>query len=87
MPLRIMTACAVLLALLLGHGEAVAYDGRFDYNDDGRVDEQDVAMIRAAFNTSEGDAAFDPSFDHDGDGIVSGTDIVETLKSAHANSE
>jgi hypothetical protein len=63
------------MALLLCVSSASAYDTEFDYNADGVVDDLDIELIVAAFNTMEGTDGFDPAFDHDGDGMVGSTDI------------
>lgn len=66
---------AISMALLLFVSSASAYDAEFDYNADGVVDDADIELIVAAFNTLEGYADFNPIFDHDGDGLVGSSDI------------
>ncbi len=66
---------AISMALLLCVSSASAYDAEFDYNGDGVVDDLDIELIVAAFNTMEGTDGFDPAFDHDGDGMVLSADI------------
>ena len=76
---------AAATSLVLCGASAQAYDAEFDYNGDGAVDATDVALITAAFNSTEGDVDFDPIFDHDGDGFIGGSDLA--LAQASANSE
>jgi hypothetical protein len=67
---------AAATSLVLCGASAQAYDAEFDYNADGAVDTVDLELIKAAFNSAEGDTAFNPIFDHDGDGFVGGSDIA-----------
>jgi hypothetical protein len=67
---------AAATSLVLCGASAQAYDAEFDYNADGAVDTVDLELIKAAFNSAEGDAGFNPIFDHDGDGFVGGSDIA-----------
>jgi hypothetical protein len=46
----------------------------FDYNEDGRVDEADAALLKAAVGVDENNAAFGYQYDADGDGLISGSD-------------
>jgi hypothetical protein len=77
-------AAATSLVMLCG-ASAQAADAEFDYNGDGAVDAADMELIKAAFNSAEGDEDFNPIFDHDGDGFVGGSDIA--LAQAGANGE
>ena len=43
------------------------------------VDQADLDMINAAFNSQEGDVEYSPAFDHDGDGYITGSDIAVTV--------
>jgi hypothetical protein len=65
----------VSMILIVCSGSAQAYDAEFDYNNDGRVDTKDSELIKAAFNTGEGDQEFNSIFDHDGDGFITMADI------------
>ncbi len=46
-----------------------------DVDDSGRVDERDVAAVRAVFKSQRGDANFHPRFDVDGNGRVEKDDL------------
>ena len=47
-----------------------------DVNGDGMVDCEDVAIVRAAFGTKEGDSGFDSRADLNGDGVVDVRDLA-----------
>ena len=71
--------------LMLCGASAQAYDAAYDYNGDGVVDSADLELLKAAFNSTDGDADFNPIFDHDGDGFVGGSDLA--LAQAAASGE
>jgi hypothetical protein len=73
--LRSLLISSIVTALLLYGASAFAYDAEFDYNQDGAVDEADITLILAAFNSTEGQPEFSPIFDHDGDGFIGGADL------------
>ena len=56
-----------------GDGAGNACDG--DYNNDGVVNDEDMAILRGAFGTSEGDEGFVPAADYDDDGLIDGSDF------------
>jgi len=47
-----------------------------DYNNDGSIDQGDVELFREAFNSGVGEPAYSAVFDHDGDGVVGGSDFL-----------
>lgn len=47
-----------------------------DYNNDGLTDDTDTTLLRGAFNSSAGDAYYESTFDHNGDGSVDGADFL-----------
>lgn len=57
----------------------VAYDARYDFNADGRVDEIDLNLFLAAYGSSVGDPNYDTIYDFNNDGKVDGTDWAEFL--------
>ena len=77
----LLIGAASLLVLCCGL-TAQAYDAEVDYNDDGLVNATDMELITGAFNTGEDDLDFNPIFDHDGDGFVTGQDIALALAAA-----
>jgi hypothetical protein len=76
---------AAATGLIFCGASAQAYDAAYDYNGDGVVDSADLELIKAAFNSTDGDADFNPVFDHDGDGFVGGSDL--SLAQAAASGE
>lgn len=66
----------IALMLSLSVGVSHAYDLEFDYNEDGVVNQADLDILGENLGLGEGDAGFDSRFDHDGDGIVGGTDVL-----------
>lgn len=57
----------------------VAYDSRFDFNLDGRVDETDLNEFQAAFGSSVGDTNYSTKYDFNNDGVVDNDDFNEFL--------
>ncbi len=47
-----------------------------DINDDGIVDARDLLAMARAFNTTKGDALYDPASDYNGDGAVNALDLL-----------
>lgn len=70
--LRPVTTCATSA---LGQ----AYDARFDFNLDGRVDETDLNLFQTAFGSSTGDANYNPALDFNNDGTIGDEDFQEFL--------
>lgn len=70
--LRPVTTCATSA---LGQ----AYDLRFDFNLDGRVDETDLNLFQVAYGSSDGDANYDANLDFNNDGTIGDEDFQEFL--------
>lgn len=51
-----------------------------DFNNDGKLDVQDVMIFRDAFGSSSGDPNYDPSVDIDGDGDVDLFDVSAAVQ-------
>lgn len=69
----------VLSIVLISVAATAAEPPDCDYNGDQIVDQADLDMINAAFNSQEGDVEYSPAFDHDGDGYITGSDIAVTV--------
>jgi hypothetical protein len=55
------------------HPEAADSDGS------GAVDQEDLALVRAAFGARRGESGYEPAADVDGDGAVDGRDVARVL--------
>lgn len=64
------------ISFVLSAGAGSAYDGEFDYNGDGSVDQADLDILSDHLGLAVADDAYYARFDHDGDGFVGGTDLL-----------
>ena len=80
MRLKTLLEALLVSGFVLCATTAFAYDAAFDYNADGVVDQLDIDLLADRFNSVEGDDDYDPMFDHDGDGRISGTDWIATMR-------
>lgn len=46
-----------------------------DYNNDGLIDQRDIELFREAFNSGSNDPSYSSVYDHNGDGVVDGSDF------------
>jgi len=70
--LRPVTTCALTVT-------GIAYDVRFDFNADGRIDEIDLNQFQAAYGSSTGDPNYSSIYDFNSDGSVDQWDYEEFL--------
>ncbi len=57
-----------------------------DVNADGKVDCTDLALVKAAFGSRQGQAAYNPAADFDGNGVVDARDLATVSRALPAGS-
>jgi len=70
--LRPKTICAT-------NSLGAAYDARYDFNGDGRVDQSDLNMFQAAYGSSTGDINYSVIYDFNNNGTVDSNDYQDFL--------
>lgn len=62
------------------HRATAYYKAATDLNLDGKVDQNDMLIIVAAFKSAAGDGNYDPKMDFDNNGVISIMDISLVAK-------
>ncbi len=53
----------------------------YDFNGDGKIDDNDIMKVSSRWNVSEGNQEYDPFYDVDDDGYIGITDIMPVVNS------
>ncbi|MDM8525513.1 DUF4114 domain-containing protein [Desulfococcaceae bacterium HSG8] len=56
----------------------------YDFNGDGKIDDNDISRVYSRWNVSEGDQEYDYFYDFDGDGYIGITDIMQVVSKMSA---